>query len=223
MSRKVDTGERIRDLARQHPGWTPSQIAIFLQGEQLKVTSEDVRRTLARPAAIGAETDATPRRRYAAPREERRASPLPIGSVFGLLLAVLLSTVYGLMPRVATEAAVPALALYVTIAVSVLVLLMTGAAASRLGASGALTGTIAALLGTLISLGVGFLLYELINRERLDEASGAILPALTEPELGSELVIGSGINLLAAALIGLLLGWLGARLFGRKRRRSTLG
>ncbi|MDQ3327936.1 MAG: hypothetical protein M3506_05395, partial [Chloroflexota bacterium] len=83
--------QRVRDLARQHPGWTPSQMAIFLQGEKLKVTSEDVRRVLARPAPTGADAEAptAERPRYTAPREEQRRSAIPIGLLFGILFFLL--------------------------------------------------------------------------------------------------------------------------------------
>ncbi|MEJ7654955.1 MAG: helix-turn-helix domain-containing protein, partial [Chloroflexia bacterium] len=92
MSNKADAMERVRELARQHPGWTPSQIALYLQGEGLAVTNEDVRRTLTRRTPVAstdpgvAEAPTTPQ--YAAPREEPRRSAIPTGLLFGVILFV---------------------------------------------------------------------------------------------------------------------------------------
>lgn len=219
MSRRVEVDEKIRELARLHPGWTPSQIAIFLQGEKLKVTSEDVRRTLARtnptPAEGGVEVAAQPR--YATPRQEPHTGPWRIGLAFGLLvfaLSFMGQVVFGLLD--------PALGTIGGVAMLVIGLLLTGSSASRRYASGAHAGMIAALVSLLVGVAISLSLYESL-RPRYEEAVGRQLPSLTDSDALLGLAVGVGILMVVFALLGLIFGWMGARLFGRKQRRATFG
>ena len=227
MSRKVGVEERIRELARQQPGWTPSQIAIFLQGEQLKVTSEDVRRTLARPTPTpAAGTDATAasitsRPMYAAPREERRRSALPVGLLFGIILFLLTVGAQFLLDAVdAVTGSITYLGAFL------ILLLITGAVASRQYASGARAGMIAAFVGVALAGGTAALLYY-TNRATYDTVLNTVPAEMEDFDLGFTqavaLAVGIAISLFASLVLGLIFGWLGAKLFGRRRRRSTFG
>jgi hypothetical protein len=213
--------ERIRELARKNPGWTPSQIAIFLQGERLKVTSEDVRRALARPAATAVPGDpdaaTAARPQYSAPREERTRSALPIGLLFGVLLSVLYFGVQALSPSLG-----PTLTQTLLLLGSGLLLLASGAVASRRFASGVRAGATAALVNLLITLGVVAVLYSAL-RAQLQAALGQSLPTLSDVGGWGGVVFGLATLLIIFGIFGALLGWLGARLFGRRRRRATFG
>ena len=208
--------QRVRELARQHPGWTPSQMAIFLQGERLKVTSEDVRRVLARPAPTGADApaEANERPRYTAPREEQQRSALPIGLLFGILF-FLVSVAGGALVAEYNSAAGPSASL----AVNLLVLFVAGVVASRRFASGARAGMIAGGFGWLLTVGVGLLLYYTLNS--LYASLALNLPEPNNRDALYRLLGGSAIRLFGTSLLGLCLGWLGAKLFGRRRRRAA--
>ncbi len=208
--------QRVRELARQHPGWTPSQMAIFLQGERLKVTSEDVRRVLARPAPTGADEPAetAERPRYTAPREERQRSALPIGLLFGILF-FLVSVAGGALVAEYRSDAGP----FTSFAVNLLVLFVAGVVASHRFASGARAGMIAGGFGWLLTVGVGLLLYYTLNS--LYASLALNLPAPNNRDALYSLLGGSAIRLFGTSLIGLCLGWLGAKLFGRRRRRAA--
>ncbi len=208
--------QRVRELARQHPGWTPSQMAIFLQGERLKVTSEDVRRVLARPAPTGDDEPAetADRPRYTAPREERQRSALPIGLLFGILF-FLVSVAGGALVAEYRSDAGP----FASFAVNLLVLFVAGVVASHRFASGARAGMIAGGFGWLLTVGVGLLLYYTLNS--LYASLALNLPAPNNRDALYSLLGGSAIRLFGSSLIGLCLGWLGAKLFGRRRRRAA--
>ncbi len=222
MSSKPDTQERVRALARRHPGWTPSQVAIYLQGEGLKITSEDVRRILASPSARSGEEAATAPR-YAAPREERRRSALPIGLLMGVLLFVLTA---GAGVLLLVGGADPAAGNSITLLLFVLGLLVTGAVASRRWASGARAGMIAGLVLMLLligfALGLAAQLYSTLGLAA-SPAMQTALDDLTQVASGPQLAAAVILPLLFAALLGLVLGWLGAKLFGRRKRRATFG
>ncbi len=210
---------RIRELARQHPGWTPSQLAIFLQGEQLKVTSEDVRRVLARPTPpVGdaAETEEQPTApRYTAPREARTRSSLPVGLLFGILLAVFYVGIQAISPTLGGGVARLA-----TLLGTGLLMVLTGAVASRQYASGASAGALAGLTYVLILTGLAFLLYSTF-RPQLEAVLGQTLPSAPLGGGLSTLAFGVAVLMLFFGLMGAVLGWLGARLFGRKRSRQA--
>ena len=217
MSQRPETQERVRSLARQHPGWTPSQLAIFLQGEGVKITSDDVRRTLARPAP-GAEGEEAAPNRYAAPREEPRRSALPVGLLFGVL--ALLSFVGALFVEATVEPGVGGIASLVSLAV---VLLVAGAMGSRRFASGALSGLLSALVCGVLLLGLAAL-----GIGALADAAGGLETLLGNVDLSPDQIASSFLTTAAIilgvlALAGLLLGWLGAKLFGRRKRRATFG
>lgn len=208
--------ERIRTLARQHPGWTPSQLAIFLQGEQLKVTSEDVRRVLARPTPTTGDVEEQPAQpRYTAPREVRTGSSIPVGLIFGILLALLYVGIQTFAP--ALGAGVVRLA---TLLGTALLLLLAGAVASRRYASGASAGALAGLVYVLILTGLAALLYSSF-RPQLEAVLGQTLPAAPVAEGLSTIAFGVVTLLLFFGLMGALLGWLGGRVFGRKQTRRT--
>jgi|GEM_PF-1219999 len=213
--------QRVRDLARQHPGWTPSQMAIFLQGEKLKVTSEDVRRVLARPAPTGADAEAptAERPRYTAPREEQRRSAIPVGLLFGVLFFIVSAAGRAITAEYApggqvTETANATASL--SFLVNIVVLLLAGAVASRRFASGARAGMIAGGFGWLLTVGVGIALY--YSYRAYYETLALSLP---DPGDTERLVTGAAILLFVFTLVGLCLGWLGAKIFGRRRRRAA--
>ena len=211
--------QRIRELARQYPGWTPSQLAIFLQGEKLKVTSEDVRRVLARPTAGGQDPGAAEAQqpRYTAPRQARARSSVPVGVLFGVLLFVYYFGVQLLSPTVG-----PNLSRLMTALGTALLLLMAGAVASHRLANGARAGALAALLNILLTAGLAALVYTAF-RPQLQAITGQALPAtLTGGDLRG-LAFGIALLLVFFGMVGALLGWLGAKLFGRRRRRATFG
>ncbi len=208
--------QRVRDLARQHPGWTPSQVAIFLQGEKLKVTSEDVRRVLARPAPTGADAEAqsAERPRYTVPREEQRRSAIPIGLLFGILFFLVSVGGGALVAEYNSDTGT-----FGSLAVNLLVLFIAGVVASRRFASGARAGMIAGGFGWLLTVGVGLLLYYTLNS--LYDSLALNLPEPADTDALYSLLGGSAIRLFGSSLVGLCLGWLGAKLFGRRRRRAA--
>ncbi len=218
MSRRLPQHieQRVRDLARQHPGWTPSQVAIFLQGEKLKVTSEDVRRVLARPAPTGADAEAqsAERPRYTVPREEQRRSAIPIGLLFGILFFLVSVGGGALVAEYNSDAGT-----FGSLAVNLLVLFIAGVVASRRFASGARAGMIAGGFGWLLTVGVGLLLYYTLNP--LYDSLALNLPEPADTDALYSLLGGSAIRLFGSSLVGLCLGWLGAKLFGRRRRRAA--
>lgn len=213
MSQRQNVQDRIREVVRQHPGWTPSQVAIFLQGEQLRVTSEDVRRVLARTTREGDPMTAPETPRYTVPREVRRSSSLPFGLLFGLIIFLVLAgaTWYGGARTggyldLAALAAVPVL------------LVICGAVASRGWASGARAGMTAALFALLLLLSAGALLYY-VYPARFQSLLGTDPGTLNENPTGMLVLL--LVTILIADVIGLLFGWLGAALFGRKRPAAT--
>ncbi len=205
--------ERIRELARRNPGWSPSQLAIYLQGEKLKVTSEDVRRVLARPGPT-AEDDpavATPPPRYTAPREERTRSALPIGLVFGVLLTLFYLGIQAIRP--ALGAGVTQLMVLLG---SVLLLLATGGVASRRFASPVRAGSLAGIVYLSTLAGLAVALYA-----QIQQITGQTLPFLSDSSAWGGLAFAIVTLLIIFGVFGALLGWLGGRLFGRKRRRRA--
>jgi hypothetical protein len=208
MSRRLDVNDRIRELARKNPAWSPSQIAIYLQGEGEKVTSEDVRRSLARRGSAEDGSDATASR-YTAPREEPRRSAFPIGLLFGVLIFALSLGVTFLGAPLSVGAR-----LALSFATLTLLLPAAGAVASRRYASGPIAGLVAMLVYTLLAL--GGLFTQMV-------ATGLTIPAALGMTAGGLLDPRVLVYLLIWLSLGPVLGLLGAALFGRKRRRPTFG
>lgn len=213
MSQRQNVQDRIREVVRQHPGWTPSQVAIFLQGEELRVTSEDVRRVLARTTREGEPMTAQDSPRYTVPREVRRSSSLPAGLLFGVLIFLVLggATWYGGM-RTADYTDLAAL-----ITAPVL-LIVCGAVASRGWASGARAGMVAALFGLLLLLGAGAVLYYAYPA-RFQSLLGTDPGTFNQNPTGMLALL--AVTAVIFDVLGLVLGWLGAALFGRKRPAAT--
>ena len=213
MSRQPSAEERIRVVARQHPGWTPSQVAIFLQGENVKVTSEDVRRALARPSDL----DGTPvPAQYLAPAEARSGSALGVGVLFGILIVLASTRALWLLASRSQSLATLASAV-----ATVLLLLIAGAAASRRRASGAAAGAVAMLVALILQAALAFGLYH-FARSTYTAALGPQLAGQIAP-YGPALAVPALVALVVGVIVGLMFGWVGGRLFGRRRRRATFG
>jgi hypothetical protein len=213
--------QRIRELARQQPGWTPSQVAIFLQGEKLKVTNEDVRRVLARPDTAAtdptaeAETPAPPR--YTAPREERRSSSIPVGIFFGVLLFVYYFAVQSLAPVVGAGT----VGLLTLLGFAVL-LVMSGAVASRRFANGPRAGALAGLIYMALTVG-SILLLASTFAPLLQATLNRPIPTADQVGGVGPLAFGVAVLLVIFGVFGAILGWIGARAFGRRKRRAAFG
>ncbi|MDQ3855098.1 MAG: hypothetical protein M3281_01720, partial [Chloroflexota bacterium] len=158
---------------------------------------------------------------YAAPREEPRRSALPTGLLFGILLFLIAIAA----PFLLGDAGPGVSGLVYWVAFPVL-LLITGAVASRRYASGARAGTIAAFVSVALTAGTIAVLYYM-NRSTYNAFIGATPAQPDDLNLGLAeavtLAVFIALSLLAALILGLVLGWLGARLFGRRRRRATFG
>lgn len=214
---KPETQQRIRDLSKQHPSWTPSQLAIFLQGENLKITSEDVRRTLAkRDTDEEGENEGRPSKRYAAPRERVRRSALPVGLLFGPLTFVVTALVLVFATVLGSYTAPAYLAVYI------LLVIVSGAVGSRVRASGARAGLFTALIHAILMVAIAVILYNSAH-DQLESRLGHQLPNVTDQSFLINIGIDTAIALVVALIIGLILGWIGATLFGRRERRATFG
>jgi len=204
MSKRVDVETRVRELASKHPGWTPSQIAIYLQGENIKITSDEVRRILR-----GSRAGSSARTRSATPTT-RPASSLPIGTIFGLIFFIIQTAVSYVDPN--------NYYLYAEIALAVIAvgLIVCGALASRIGALAANAGALASLVFGIVSFLLLVVSYNffpsIYSKLRYD-----IYPTARD-------FIPNGLVLYVAFLIvsilaGFVLGWIGGKLFGRRKRR----
>ncbi|MDQ3327914.1 MAG: hypothetical protein M3506_05280, partial [Chloroflexota bacterium] len=84
---------------------------------------------------------------------------------------------------------------------------------------GARAGMIAGGFGWLLTVGVGLLMYYTLTS--LYDSLALNLPAPDDQDALYNLLGISAIRLFGTSLIGLGLGWLGAKLFGRRRRRAA--
>ncbi len=220
MSQRTEVEDRIRELARQHPGWTPSQIAIYLQGENLKVTSEDVRRALARAEPGEGEQPVGVWSRYTPPPPVRRRPAWPIGIAFGIITFVVVTAVEGYLLTVGK----PGVSFFVILTLLVM-FIITGTVASRLHARASVAGAIAGFLEMAITFAViGAALSGLAgSMGGLPSAMGMNLVTLGKVGVNSAFIIGAIIVVVIATIVGAVFGWIGRLLFGPRRRRGVFG